>query len=140
MLLPAVVAATIFVVISAIHFYWAFGGQWGVREAVPVNTAGEPMLHPGAAGTFIVALGLLFFAAVLTANTGVFDDLASRKIVSWTTRGIAVIFAIRAIGDFKYVGLFRKVRATPFARKDTVLFTPLCIVLCILCLLAAQPI
>lgn len=137
MLLPAVAAATIFVVISAIHFYWAFGGQWGVGKVVPVNTAGERMLNPGAAGTFIVALGLLFFALTLTANTGVFDHLVSRKIVSWTTRGIAVIFAIRAIGDFKYVGLFRKVKTTPFARNDARLFTPLCIVLCILCLLSA---
>ncbi|MGN7821389.1 DUF3995 domain-containing protein [Chitinophaga sp. 22536] len=139
MLLPAVVAATIFVIISAIHFYWAFGGRWGIGKVVPVNTAGEPMLNPGAAGTFVVAFGLLFFALVLTANTGVFDQLVNRTVVIWATRGIAAIFALRAIGDFKYVGLFRKVKTTPFARKDMLLFTPLCIVLCVLCLLATRP-
>lgn len=139
MLLPAVVAATIFVFLSAIHFYWAFGGRWGMGKAVPVNAAGEPMLKPGAVGTFIVALGLLFFALVLTANTGAFDNLINRRIVIWATRGIAVIFALRAIGDFKYVGLFRKVKQTPFGRRDTLLFTPLCLVLCMLCLLAAWP-
>nr|WP_295864846.1 DUF3995 domain-containing protein [uncultured Chitinophaga sp.] len=137
MLLPAVVAATILVVISAIHFYWAFGGRWGMDKALPVNAAGELMLTPGAGATFIVAFGVLFFALVAIGNTGAFDAWVSRRLIGWTTRGIAAIFALRAIGDFKYVGLFRKVKTTPFGRRDTRYFTPLCILLCLLCLLAA---
>ncbi|QJB33027.1 DUF3995 domain-containing protein [Chitinophaga oryzae] len=137
MLLPAVVAATILVVLSAIHFYWAFGGRRGMGEALPVNAAGELMLTPGAGGTFIVALGLLFFALAAIGNTGAFDAWVSRRLIMWTTRGVAAVFALRAIGDFKYVGLFRKVKTTPFGRRDMRYFTPLCIVLCVLCLLAA---
>lgn len=136
MLIPAVAAATILVVISAIHFYWAFGGRRGMGKALPVNTAGELMLNPGAGATFIVALGLLFFAVVAVGTTGVFDGRISRSPIIWASRGIAAIFALRAIGDFKYVGLFRKVKTTPFGRRDRLYFTPLCIVLCVLCLLA----
>lgn len=139
MLLPAVAAATILIVISVIHFYWAFGGRRGMGKALPVNTAGEFMLAPGAGTTFIVALGLLFFAVVTIGTTGVFDGRISRGLIIWLTRGIAGIFALRAIGDFKYVGLFRKVKTTPFSRRDALYFTPLCIVLCILCLLATLP-
>lgn len=106
-------------------------------EALPVNAAGELMLTPGAGGTFIVALGLLFFALAAIGNTGAFDAWVSRRLIMWTTRGVAAVFALRAIGDFKYVGLFRKVKTTPFGRRDMRYFTPLCIVLCVLCLLAA---
>jgi hypothetical protein len=39
---------------------------------------------------------------------------------------IAVVFALRCLGDFRYVGLFRRVRGTDFAAMDAKLFTPLC--------------
>jgi hypothetical protein len=35
----------------------------------------------------------------------------------------------RTVGDFKYVGLFKRVRGTPFARLDTLLYSPLCLLL-----------
>ncbi|NRF91294.1 DUF3995 domain-containing protein [Paenibacillus frigoriresistens] len=34
------------------------------------------------------------------------------------------------MGDFKYVGLFKRVKQTRFATYDTFLFTPLCLWLC----------
>ncbi|TKI67695.1 DUF3995 domain-containing protein [Lysinibacillus mangiferihumi] len=39
----------------------------------------------------------------------------------------AVIFLIRAIGDFKYVGFFKKIKHSQFARNDTWLYSPLCL-------------
>jgi hypothetical protein len=35
------------------------------------------------------------------------------------------MFALRTIGEFRYVGLFKRVHSTPFARWDSRLFTPL---------------
>jgi hypothetical protein len=40
---------------------------------------------------------------------------------------LGIVFAARAIGEFRYVGLFKKERSTGFARADTRYFTPLCI-------------
>jgi hypothetical protein len=47
--------------------------------------------------------------------------------------GLAMIFALRAIGDFHWVGFFKSVRHTPFARNDTRFFSPLCVVIAIGC-------
>lgn len=136
MLLPVVVAATILVAIAVLHFYWAFGGQWGMGLVLPENTNGVRVLNPGTLATLVVAVGLLFFALVVIGNTGIFDSWVSRTLVVWLTRGVAAVFALRAIGDFHYVGLFRKIKQTPFGRRDARLYTPLCVVLCVLCLLA----
>lgn len=45
---------------------------------------------------------------------------------------IAIIFMGRAIGDFKYVGFFKKYRSTKFGQNDTKYFSPLCMVIGIL--------
>ena len=42
---------------------------------------------------------------------------------------ISILFFIRAIGDFKYVGFFKKVKQTTFGEMDTTYFSPLCLVI-----------
>ena len=42
---------------------------------------------------------------------------------------IAGVFLVRAIGDFRYVGFFKKIKGTIFANLDTKFYTPLCILL-----------
>ena len=42
---------------------------------------------------------------------------------------LAVVLLLRAIGDFRYVGFFKRVRGTPFAELDTRFFSPLCLAL-----------
>jgi hypothetical protein len=44
---------------------------------------------------------------------------------------MAAIFTVRAIGDFRYVGFFKTVRNTRFAELDTLVYTPLCLLLAI---------
>ncbi|HPG26670.1 MAG TPA: DUF3995 domain-containing protein, partial [Myxococcota bacterium] len=54
----------------------------------------------------------------------------------WVARvgiwALAVLFALRAIGEFRYVGFFKRVRDTRFARLDTLVFSPLCATIAIL--------
>ncbi len=40
---------------------------------------------------------------------------------------IPAIFILRAIGDFKYVGVFKKIKDTEFAKADSKWFVPLCL-------------
>ncbi|MEM6843120.1 MAG: DUF3995 domain-containing protein [Bacteroidota bacterium] len=38
-----------------------------------------------------------------------------------------VIFILRALGEFNYVGFFKRVKNTEFARADSRIFSPLCL-------------
>jgi hypothetical protein len=40
---------------------------------------------------------------------------------------IAFIFLARAVGDFNYVGFFKRVKRTAFAKNDSRYFAPLCL-------------
>jgi len=40
---------------------------------------------------------------------------------------IAVAFFFRAVGDFNYVGFFKKVKNTGFAKRDNRYYSPLCL-------------
>ena len=42
-------------------------------------------------------------------------------------------FALRAIGEFKYVGFFKSVKGPGFAWYDTRIYSPLCVLLCLIC-------
>jgi Protein of unknown function (DUF3995) len=47
---------------------------------------------------------------------------------TWT---IAIVFAARVLGDFRYFGLFKRVFDTSFAWWDSRLYVPLCALLAI---------
>jgi len=52
-----------------------------------------------------------------------FEVEISRLITEYIGWIISSIFIIRAIGDFKYVGFFKKIKNTKFAEFDTKYFT-----------------
>ncbi len=53
----------------------------------------------------------------------------SSPLTPWLARSatgvIGALFVLRAIGEFRLVGFFKRVRGTAFARWDTALFSPL---------------
>jgi len=115
----------IFILISLIHVYWAFGGQWGIEAVLPELEPRKELLKPSRMATLVVAGGVLGFALVHATTLGLVsfirvDYLGICLII------IAVIFAVRTIGDFKYVGLFKNQRAGLFAENDTRYYVPLC--------------
>ncbi|NOU76495.1 DUF3995 domain-containing protein [Paenibacillus sp. LMG 31458] len=117
--------------IGGLHVFWAFGGQWGSRVVIPATSgSGELTFKPGLIATLIVAI-LLFSASLLLAIQGrLLPALPSSPWVQWGCWLCVFVFGLRAIGDFKYVGLFKRVKQTSFATYDTFLFTPLCLWLC----------
>lgn len=118
-----------FLFLSFLHIYWAFGGTWAKKNTLPVKVSGELALKPSNFGTLIVGLGLSLFAFVTLANIGFADQLIERKYIHLATYAIAGIFCLRAIGDFKYVGLMKSVKETNFAKDDTRMYVPLCLAL-----------
>ncbi|WP_306352721.1 DUF3995 domain-containing protein [Flavobacterium sp. '19STA2R22 D10 B1'] len=124
-----VLNAIIFTFLSLLHIYWATGGKWGINVAVPTRTQKEKVIRPSAFGTFIVGLGLLLFALVTLGNLALFEAFIPQRSITIGTYVIGCIFLLRAIGDFKFIGLFKIIKNTPFAKKDTAYYTPLCLVI-----------
>jgi hypothetical protein len=130
--LTIIVESSIFGLLSGLHFYWAAGGRKGLSSALPQKTNGEKLFVPGIGATLVVAFGLLGFCIITLANLGVFNFIISSQSVYWLNILIAMIFFLRAIGDFNYVGFFKKIQGTDFARWDTRLYSPLCLIISIL--------
>ena len=123
----------VFLFLSGIHFYWGAGGVWGKDSSVPSKESGEIVLKPKAIDCFIVALALLAFALFVLVKV----DLLVLNLPEWVRHNllwmIASLFVLRALGDFKYVGFFKKIKNTRFAVLDTKYFSPLCLLIALLC-------
>ncbi len=133
-----IVLSSIFILLSILHIYWAFGGKWGAASVVPTKEVKSEVNMPGPIGTLFVALGLALFSVVVIMQWFTEDQLPFTFLIPFKNYGIqviAVIFFLRSVGDFKYVGLFRKIKHTPFAQMDKKLFTPLSGLICILLLI-----
>jgi hypothetical protein len=124
----------IFVGLSALHFYWAVGGKWALASSIPSSTTGRLLFNPSKMGTLIVAFGLLFFSLVIYFHLASFYAPIN-PYLDHITLVIALIFLIRTVGDFKYIGLFKKIKATSFAINDAKIYIPLCFYLAMSCLL-----
>lgn len=128
----AVLLFSIFLFLSLIHFYWAFGGNWGTKGVYPTPDVQIPPRNPGIMATLIVAIVLFGF--------GIFYLIKVRMLLVelpfWLDRYglwiLIAIFAVRTIGDFKYLGFFKKVKNTKFGQNDTKYFAPLCLVISML--------
>ena len=128
----------IFLFLSGMHIYWAFGGQWASSAVIPTREDNYVATMPGIIPTLFVALGLLGFGFTALLQVMIFNAELPAWLTAIRTYGlwiIAVIFIIRAIGDFNYVGFFKKIRHTKFAVNDTKLYTPLCLLIGIMALL-----
>ena len=120
----------IFLSISLIHFYWAFGGKWGGDSVIPTKKDGNTFLfNPGIFATVIVAFGLLSFGIFVLIKSGLIIFQLPDLIDRYGLWMIASIFLLRAIGDFNYVGFFKKIKDTKFGKNDTNYFSPLCLLI-----------
>jgi hypothetical protein len=128
----------IFVSISNLHFYWAFGGKkWG-NFAIPTksNTSATPLFKPSFFETLFVAAGLLVFAWIIGMNAQLFPLLwLTPSYVTYATFGIAFIFLLRAVGEFRYVGFFKRIKNTTFGQMDSRYYSPLCLFIAIVTLI-----
>ena len=120
----AIALAAIFTALSLIHIFWAFGGEWGSQVSVP-SMDDKEVFSPGIFMTLFVAALLAAAAVVCLARVQI---VTLGPLYIWTTGVwvLAGVFTFRAVGDFHYVGFFKTVRDTEFARLDTLIFSPLC--------------
>mgnify|MGYP005820168899 CR=1 FL=1 len=114
--------------LSALHCYWLCGGKLGITGAIP-QIEGKAAFKPPWPATAAVAAGLLLCAGLIASLIGILPAPASEKALQLAAYVLAAIFALRAVGDFNFVGFSKRQRGSRFARLDTVVYSPLCTIL-----------
>lgn len=130
-MLAGVLLVFVFVGLSGLHWYWVVSGARDLTGFVP-EVEGKPVFEPGKFATAAVAVLLLVAAVVCASQAEVFGvpRLPIARIGVWV---LLVVFSVRAIGELHLVGFFKRVRDTQFGRRDTWLYSPLCLLLSVLC-------
>jgi len=116
--------------ISVLHIYWAFGGRWGTAAVIPIKKGEQqPIFKPRKLGTLLVAVLILLASIMLIFQAGYLESLQTNALTKIGSIVCATVFMIRAIGDFNYLGFFKKIKHSQFARYDTWIYSPLCLFL-----------
>jgi hypothetical protein len=124
----AIAVCGVFAVLALWHFRMAAAPAPGVSGAVP-SVEGKPLFVPSRRATVGVGIALLSFAALVAAAAGLLPLPLPRVALAWLSYGLALGLFGRAVGEFKYVGFFKRVRGSRFARLDTLIYSPLCLLL-----------
>jgi hypothetical protein len=79
----------------------------------------------------VVAMLLLVAAVIIFLRI----HLPARPTLEFITRcgawTLSAIFALRAVGDFHWIGFFKTVRDTAFGTLDSWVYSPLCLLLAV---------
>ncbi len=117
----------IFALLSLLHVYWMFGGNWALKPAMPTKNDVDKVTIPGIIPTLIVSIGLALFGLHYLLKSDLVHLDLPNWIISFAGWMIPSLFTLRAIGEFNYVGFFKKIKHTTFAKADTKIFSPLCL-------------
>jgi hypothetical protein len=129
---------SVFTALSLLHVYWAFGGRRGWNAALPErptstvaasSAAGVKVLAPSRASTLAVAGALAMVGLVVSLKSGVFAAPQRHWTLTAALTVAAVVFLLRAVGDFRWIGFFKRASNSIFAFWDTAVYSPLCVAL-----------
>ncbi len=128
-----VVALVIIAFAAAFHALWAFGGQLGFSVSLPQQPDGTPVMahrlawwRPAAGG---VALCLICLSVLLLAWARHLELPLPRGVVRLGLIFVGVTSVCRALIPNVYVGFFKALRTTRWAKYDTRLYSPLFLLL-----------
>ena len=123
---------------AGFHLRWALGGRLGYSVSLPQREEGIPVMahrlpwwRPAAGA---VAAGLVGLALLLVAHAGHLALPLPAGLVRAALLVAGVAFVARALVPNRYVGFFKSLRTTRWAKYDTRLYTPLFLVLGLLLL------
>jgi hypothetical protein len=126
--LLAYALAGVFVLLALWHFGMAALPASGKGGAVP-SVDGKALFKPSKLATVGVGVVLLLFAALMGATGGLIHTGLNPMLLAGLSYALAAGLLARAIGEFKYLGLFKRVRGSRFATLDTFVYSPLCLLL-----------
>ena len=130
LLLPAL---AIIAFAAGFHLHWALGGRLGYSVSLPRRADGSPVMahrlawwRPAAGA---VALGLVALALLLLAHAGHLPLPLPPGLARAGLLATGAAFVARALVPNRYVGFFKSLRGTRWARFDTRLYSPLFLLL-----------
>lgn len=121
--------AGILFVLSTIHIYWLFGGTKGIKVAIPTKEKDQLFIPSHFATTVVAILLAIAGLVVLLIGKIVSISFIPQLLINSAGWGLAIVFLGRTIGDFRWLGVFKKNKDTLFAKWDTQLFSPLCFII-----------
>jgi len=114
---------------AGFHFYWGWGGRIGYEASIPRRATGERLFEPPNWGAHLVGVVLLgaSWLVLVTAQLvpSPISQVATRALVGVMACG----FIVRAVWCSPYGGFLKTVRNSTFAYYDTVLYSPLLLIL-----------
>src|SRR6266568_1547322 len=127
--MPLAASLAIIAFAAAFHALWALGGKLGLavslpqrRDGMPVMADRLPLWRPAAGG---VALLLVVLAVLLLGRA----QLLTLPLSSEVERAALIIagsaFVARSLVPNRFVGFFKSLRTTRWAKYDTRLYSPL---------------
>ncbi|GLV64311.1 membrane protein [Bacillus mycoides] len=101
------ISACILFLVSFLHVYWDFGGKWRTSSVIPTKSGKKAFLPRGGMTLFIVLL--LSMAAIILLHQANVVHFAVPHIIVQTGSWICmIVFFIRVIGEFHYLGIFKR--------------------------------
>jgi Protein of unknown function (DUF3995) len=125
----AIACSVILVYAAAFHFYWGFGGKFGIDVSLPQLESGKPAFKQTAIGAHLVGLLLVGSIVAVLSYSGHISLPIGSKYLQFFVGFLSLIFIARGLSWHKYVGLFKSVRTTRFAKYDTWQYSPLSLIL-----------
>lgn len=138
---PLIVALAIIAFAAGFHLYWALGGRLGFSVSLPQRPDGVPVMHHrlswwrAAAGA--VAAGLVMLGVLALAADGQISLPLPPFVVRSALALVGAAFVLRAIVPTPWTGFFKRIRGTRWARYDTLVYSPLFLLLGALLLVIA---
>ena len=120
---------SVFVTLALWHFWMSRSGAPSDQSGAVPSVDGRPLFVPSTRSTVAIGVLLLLCAVLVAATADIIDLSLPESLLDGLSCALALGLLARAIGDFRYVGFFKRVRDTPFARMDTLLYSPLCLAL-----------
>lgn len=127
----AIMLSVVLIFLAVLHFYWSLFGIKDPASVLPTHIESNTVKTPGKLIAVFVGIILLGFAFVFINKVIGYVNYPWLRYVSI---GIALVFIVRAFGDFKYVGFFKTAKNSKFSILDTRYYSPLCLLMGILVL------
>lgn len=118
--------------LAIIHFSWVFGGTFCFAQSIPTKENGGRLFNPKKIDSAVVGIVLTLFGIFYILKSGIFEVYPPEWLMKYGSWVIPSLFILRAIGEFKYVGFFKTIKNTAFAKVDSKIFSPLCLLIGIL--------
>jgi len=121
--------------LAMLHFYWAFGGKWAFENTLPQNESGKRVLNQNPVSCVFVGTMLSMFGLFVLIKSKIILIVLPIWLSQYGFYFLFFLFTARAIGDFNYVGFFKKIKNTTFGRLDYLIYSPVSLLIGILFLI-----